>query len=311
MSELGPAVPANWYLLGKASQLSSGVLIPVAIGQREIVVWRGRQSSATVAFAAHCAHMGCHLAHGDVVGNRLRCGLHHRLIAEDGSFDADGSSSLRQPTLPAIEFLGGLWVGLGEEACRPSLDALGVESYPRCYAGEHHFPLPWQALVANGFDSEHLSSVHERKLLEPPTLRQVRDGGIELRYRTRPTGRSMADRVTNWLAPDGVQGWIAAHNGSLMLVRGQLGRHRSFILMSFVPGKANDTIVRAIVGVERAKDTWGSIQTRVAARLFKAFLYKDLKVLEQLEWHEPSEAISLGDRFTRQLCDYFRGLPDG
>lgn len=309
MSDLGPAVPANWYLLGRARDLRKGAVAAHTIGGREMVVWRGREHGGASAFAPHCAHMGCHLARSTVVGDQLRCGLHHRLINADGTFGSGGASELRQASLPLAEYCGGLWVRLGDGDAVPPLDGLGVEGFAACYAGQHDFPLPWQALVANGFDCEHLASVHERRLVAPPTLAPVGEGGMMLRYHTRPIGRGIADRITARIGPDGVHGEIASRNGSLILVRSRLGERRSFILLSFVPTTDGGTSVRGIVGVERAAGPWTSLQARIAARLFKAFLYKDLAVLEGLAWHEPSREDSIGDRFTRQLCDYFRGLP--
>lgn len=308
MTGLGPQTPANWYLLGKASALRVGDLASHSIGGRGIVVWRGRESGRIAAFDAQCAHMGCHLARGDVIGDKLRCGLHHRLIAADGSFGQPTDEGLRQPTLSVREYCGGLWAFCGAAAQRYDLDEFGLADFPSCYAGQYEFPLSWQALVANGFDAEHLASVHERRLLDAPTLDLVGEGGIELAYRTKPTGRGLADRITGWLGPDGVHGRIAARNGSIMLVRSRLGSRRSFILMSFAPTRAGGTMVRAIVGMEGAKSIARTIQARLAAHLFKAFLFKDLQVLEDLEWHEPQFEHSLGDRFTRRLCAYFREL---
>jgi len=313
MTSLGPAVPANWYLLGPARALKSGALQIHALGARELVVWRAKESGQPAAFAAHCAHMGCHLGRGEVVGERLRCGLHHRMIGIDGSFGSagTGSNGLKQPVLPLAEYCGGLWVRLGDGDAVNSLDRLGLADYAACYAGEHHFPLPWQVLVANGFDCEHLASVHERKLVAPPTLEREGAGRIVLHYHTRPIGRGIADRVTARLGPDGVHGEITCQGGSMMLVRSRLGERRSFILLSFVPTADGGTRVRGIVGTERPPGLVTGLQARIAARLFKAFLYKDLAVLEGLEWHEPASEDTIGDRFTRQLCDYFRGLPDG
>lgn len=305
MTNLGPEVPANWYLLGSTSDLARGGLQAHTIGARQVVVWRGQESGTVSAFAAHCAHMGCHLARGQVVGDRLRCGLHHRMISADGSF---GAAGLLQATLPVAEYCGGLWVRIGGAAV-PPLDDLGLDGYAACYAGEHHFPLPWQVLVANGFDSEHLASVHERRLLAPPTLERTGAAGIVLRYHTRPIGRGLADRITRLIGPDGVHGEITSRNGALMLVRSRVGKRRNFILLSFVPTASGGTCVRGIVGTEEPSSLWPRLQARLAARLFKAFLYKDLAVLEGLAWHEPARDDSLGDRFTRELCDFFRGLP--
>jgi hypothetical protein len=81
--------------------------------------------------------------------------------------------------------------------------------------------------------------------------------------------------------------------------------------LSFVPTESGGTNVRGIVGIERPDGLWTGLQARIAARLFKAFLYKDLAVLEGLRWHEPEREDSLGDRYTRQLCDFFRSLPHG
>lgn len=310
MTALGPATPANWYLLGKASALGPGVIASHTIGHHSLAVWRGYDTRSTTAFAAHCAHMGCHLGRGDVVGDRLRCGLHHRLIDADGSFGQTGHNALRQRVYRTREYCGGLWVEAGDQGQAPPLDELGLEEFPHCYAGEYAFPLSWQALVANGFDAEHLASVHERELLEPPTLERTGCYGVELHYLTKPVGKGLADRVTKWIGPDGVHGRIAACNGSMMLVRSKVGNCRSFILMSFVPDAIGGTVVRAIVGMERARSSWSSLQTRIAAHLFKAFLFKDLQVLKDLEWHEPEFEHSLGDTFTRRLCDYFRELPD-
>jgi aminopyrrolnitrin oxygenase len=309
MSDLGPAVPANWYLLGRARDLRKGAVTAHTIGGREIVVWRGANNGTPAAFAAHCAHMGCHLARGAVLGDRLRCGLHHRLIDAEGAFG--GEAGLRQPTLMLSEYCGGLWVRLGDAADVPPLTILGLDDFAACYAGEHRFPLSWQALVANGFDCEHLASVHERRLMAQPTLEPAGVTGMVLRYHTRPMGRGLADRITARIGPEGVHGEITCGNGTMMLVSSRVGERRSFILLSFVPTAAGGTCVRGIAGIERASGLWAGLQARFAARLFKAFLYKDLAVLEGLQWHEPERDDTLGDRYTRQLCDFFRGLPHG
>lgn len=304
VSALGPGLPANWYLLGPAPR--PGRIATHRIGERELVVWRGRDGGAPVAMQAHCAHMGCHLGRATVQGGKLRCPLHFRLIGADGAFSA--SARLHQPTLPLREYLGGLFVWLGNPAAATDLGDLGLAGNAACHAGEHRFDLPWQWLVANGLDIEHLSAVHDRRLLEPPTLERTAYA-LAIGYRTTPTARGLSDRIMRRLAPDGIRGRIRALSGTMMLVESQVGRRKTFILLSFLPQPGGGTLIRGIVGVKGAPTLPRRLAAQAARLLFRAFLNKDLGVLDGIAWHEPAHADSLGDRFTRETCDWFRGLP--
>lgn len=250
--------------------------------------------------------MGCHLGKASVRGDALRCPLHFRRIGADGAFSAH--PALRQPTLPLREYLGGLFVWIGDPAARTDLAALGLDGDTACHAGEHTFDLPWQWLVANGLDIEHLSAVHDRRLLDPPTLERTAHA-LAIGYRTTPTARTLSDRIMRHLAPDGIRGNIRALSGTMMLVESRVGGRRTFILLSFLPQSGGGTLIRGIVGVRGAPTLPRRLAAHAARLLFRAFLNKDLGVLDGIDWHEPAHADSLGDRFTRQVCDWFRALP--
>jgi aminopyrrolnitrin oxygenase len=303
---LAPAVPNNWYLLSPSQQLKSGHIQSHDIGGHRLVLYRGLSTGKPIAMAAHCAHMGCHLSSGAVLGDDLRCGLHFRKIGADGMFGRD--SQLRQKVYQVAEYQGGVFAYLGPETEPPKLETLGIDDCTTSYAGMHAFPLPWQALVANGFDAEHLASVHDRKLREDPTLEIVSPREIRLRYVTQPSLRTLSDRVIGWLAKDGVHGTIRALGGSLMLVESRVGKRATFILLSFVPDSTGGTSIRGLAGVRGKPNLRNRLYARIAAVLFRSFLNKDLAVLERLEWHEPARLESLGDGFTRRLCDHFRSL---
>jgi hypothetical protein len=243
-----------------------------------------------------------------VLGDRLRCGLHHRLIDPDGVFAGREGSGLKQGSHPVSEYMGGLFVYVGGDPDEAPLAALGLAGNACCYAGEHRFPLPWQSLVANGFDIEHLASVHDRALQEAPTIERRSDQEFQLQYLTRPTANRLSDRVMNSLAKEGIHGSIRCLSGTMMLVESRVGRRETFILMSFCPESSGGTVIRGLVGVKGRPNLFNQIGARIARFLFKAFLHKDLHVLEGLKWHEPSDDQSLGDRSTRQLCAYFRSL---
>ena len=308
MTALGPALPANWYLLGPSSGLKPGSVRSFDIGGTPIVLWR-TASGLAQAFGGHCVHMGCHLGGARVMGDALRCPLHHRMIGADGAFRPGGEAALTQPVFTVREHLSCLFIAMGAVGSERPVE-IDRTVFATRYAGEHVFPLDWQVLVANGFDVEHLASVHERRLVETPDLTELGQNRIRLRYRTRPTGTSLGDRVIGWLAPDGVRGTITCFSGTTMLVESALGRWQSFILLSFVPGSDGSTTIRGIVGVKAPSRWWGWLAAGIASLLFKSFLAKDLGVLDKLQWHEPAPSLALGDRLTRQLCDYFRALAD-
>lgn len=307
---LGPELPRNWYLLAPSTALPRGAILSQSIGDRSIVVYRGRDDPRPVALAGHCAHMGCHLGKATVVGDSLRCGLHHRLIDSNGRFAKDRVGDLRQQTYPAADFMGGLFVHLGNPTEVRPLAELGIGENASCYAGEHGFPLGWQALVANGLDVEHLSAVHDRTLQAEPSIDHPSDDEIRLRYVTQPSATKVADRVIGWLARDGVHGSIRCISGTMMLVESRVGRRETFILMSFCPDETGGTRIRGIVGMKGKPTLGNQLSARVARALFKAFLYKDLDVLEGLRWHEPAHEHTFGDRAMRQVATFFRQLPN-
>jgi hypothetical protein len=205
--------------------------------------------------------------------------------------------------------MGGVFVFLGDPGTALDLTELALEGSASCYAGEYRFALPWQWLVANGLDIEHLSSVHDRRLLEPATLTRENDRTLCVRYLTSPTAKKLSDRIMTWVAPEGIHGCIRSLSGSMLLIETRIGSREPFILMSFVPQDDGGTLVRGIVGIKGRPGLMNKLSVRVARALFKAFLYKDLGVLEKMQWHEPSQIDGPGDTFTRQSCAFFRELP--
>ena len=313
---VGPACPRNWYLLAQARELERGAILTRSLGAIEVVLFRGRDNGRIVAFAAHCAHAGCHLQHGKVVGDALRCALHHRVIRADGKFVAkDGGvlASSPQTCFPVAERFGCIFVFAGASATFelpvPEIGAAGLIATRSLPA--QSFPLTWSTLISNGMDIDHLQAVHDRAMREPPTLRQIDAHRLRLDYCAAVTGRHLSDHVMKWIANDEIRTSITCIGGSMMLVESRVGRRRTFVLLSMCPDAQAGSTVRAVVGVAGAPDRLGTqIAVRLAAWLFHAFLQKDVGILQQMDWHEPEVELTQGDGLTRRLCDFFRSLPD-
>src|SRR5688572_11508185 len=107
------AVPA-WHLAGRSAELRRGRTLASTFLGNEVALFR-TESGVAHALSAHCSHAGTHLSHGTVVGERLRCPMHH--------WDYDGEGICRQiparhaiperacqQAYPLAERLGGLFL---------------------------------------------------------------------------------------------------------------------------------------------------------------------------------------------------------
>jgi len=312
---VGPACPQNWYLVARSAELSRGAILTRALGRIEIVLFRGQDSGRLSAFAALCAHAGCHLRHGTVVGDNLRCALHHRVITPDGTFtgkDGGPVAGMAQFSLPVVERFGCIFVFAGREATfdlpMPDICARGpvtTRTLP-----SQTFALPWSTLTSNGMDVDHLQAVHDRKLREPPTFERMDAHRVKLSYRARVTGDHLSDHVMKWLSNDEIRTSITCVAGSMMLVESEVGRRSTFVILSMCPAGSAGSAIRAVVGVPSAPNqATAKISATLAAWLFHAFLKKDVGILQQMEWHEPSVETTPGDALMRRLCQFFRALP--
>jgi nitrite reductase/ring-hydroxylating ferredoxin subunit len=313
---VGPACPQNWYLVARSAELTPGAILSRTLGDTDIVLYRGHDSGRVVALAAHCAHAGCHLGHGTVIGDRLRCALHHRAIDCDGTFRSKDGAALATPPqscLPATERFGCIFVFAGAHA------AFDLPTPAICKAGSvatralppQAFPLPWSTLISNGMDIDHLQAVHDRRLKEPPTFQRIAEHSVRLSYRARVTGSHLSDHMMKWISGDDISTSITCIGGSMMLVESEVGKRRSFVILSMCPAGRAGTAIRAVVGVAGAPDAiMPGIFAHIAAWLFLAFLQKDVGILRQMDWHEPAVEITQGDGLMVKLCNFFRGLQD-
>ena len=314
MRTVGPDCPQNWYLVAQSNELARGEIITRLLGAQEIVLYRGRYGGQVAAFAAHCAHAGCHLQHGEVVNDHLRCALHHRVIRADGHFITPDGGELPVATqlrFPVTERHGCIFVFAGADATFelpvPDLCLHGTATTRGLPT--QTFPLAWSTLIANGMDIDHLQSVHDRKLRQEPTFQRTGPHSVRLDYSSRVTGRHLSDRIMKWISSDRIDTSITCIGGSMMLVESAVGSHRTFVLLSMCPSGGGTTI-RALAGVAGSPDRLTArLAARLAAWLFHAFLKKDVGILHQMNWHEPHSAITVGDTLTQRLCQFFRGLP--
>ena len=305
-----PALLRSWYAVGPSEALRPGQVREWKLGPRELVLFRSTTGRAQ-ALAAHCAHMGAHLARGTVVGEHLRCPLHHWRFdggglcrAAPGCPEAVGSP--RQRAFPVVERYGTLFVFNGPvslfsppEVGEPGLVwRAGPDMTVRC---------GWLPLVANAFDLEHLRTVHHRELREPPVLERLDPFTLRLRYRSRVLGTGASDRLMKALSGDHIRVTITLHGGTLLSVESDLGRTRGALVVGLRPSPEGvSTSLAFAVSPGRIPGLTGP-RLAMARWLYTSFLRRDLSVLDGMRLHPAGAAA---DPVLRQLLDFAAQLPE-
>lgn len=198
-THLSPAelpVPTGWFALALGRDLPSGHVIPVRVGDQDLVAWRDEQGTARVA-DAWCPHLGAHLGYeGRVVGESLVCSFHGFTFGADGSCLATGYGGRVPPRArlsmwPSAEVDG---VVLGYHApdrqppswTVPPAEATGWTAIRwRAFTFTGH-PLE---ITENSVDVGHLSFVHGYNAVRELSPAQAEGPVLTARYAMTRTGR--------------------------------------------------------------------------------------------------------------------------
>jgi len=241
-----PAHPASWYRFGSLSELRRGPLTKSLL-DRELVAFR-TASGRVVVLDARCPHLAADLGRGDVVGENLRCPYHQWQFRGDGR--CRHAPGLDTPPAYAsvrsypVEVRHGSVFFFNDRTPRfalpffPGLDPADFASAtPFSFVAE----ASWIMMTAQGFDTQHFESVHDRRLLAPPRLDAPHPCARRNRYHAEIAGRSVADRLLRILAGRTVEVTITNWAGTVFLVQAEFSRACSRFLVAYRSLNARQT----------------------------------------------------------------------
>ena len=173
--------PESWYPLCHSKDLKVRTPKLIDAFGGKLILFRDEEG-LPVAVSSYCPHMGTDLSKASVIDGQLRCPFHHRTYGRGGkclkvpglqeSFEID--KTFNPPGLksyPTIEKFGLIFMYLGQT---PLFD---FPSFPRLdgeaaysFALRKDLRTPYSSLVFNGFDTHHLTCIHNREILAPPVL---------------------------------------------------------------------------------------------------------------------------------------------
>jgi aminopyrrolnitrin oxygenase len=271
-------IPQSWYLLCRSRDLASGRILSRELLGHQVVIFRAA-SGAIVAMDARCAHMGAHLGRGAVIGDRVRCALHHWTCDAAGVCRPPrGSLRRSQRVYPTIERYGAVFMFAGSEPRFEFPSLSSPDERPlRVIAGRARaIDTSWGSIATNAFDVGHMQAVHARAMRAEPELTLRGSDGLQMRYVSRVTGSAFSDRLMRWLSNDAIRATISCWGGTVVIVRSQVGALDTRLMLCATPTSAG-VEVTPFFGVSR---TWFGIGDALTVRLtrwlFTAFLTRDL-----------------------------------
>lgn len=288
--------------------LKRGAIRRFPLGEHDLVLFRGRDDGIAHALPAHCEHQGVDLGHGRVVGDRLRCPLHHweysnRCERIPGSFAAPRSMA----RFHAAERYGMLFVFLGGEPAYP-LPKFSVDDETLHFrAGSTvEIECPWYVPIANAFDMTHLETVHRRRLTSMPSIDVPDRMTFKVAYTTSVTGSGWSDRAMRALSGDDIHVDITCSGGAIIMVEASVRHRCSYLMVSLRPTRHGVSFL-PLFGVPR-KTIGHHLHARIAAALFTAFLGRDVEALGGI--HFPDGYLDNRDPTINACYQYLCALPE-
>lgn len=299
-----PAQPNSWFLVGRVDDLRRGPR-GVELPDRRLVAFRTASGRVGV-LDARCAHLGADLSAGDVCGESLRCPFHSWLYDANGRCtgipSGDPPEFARQRAYPVVVRHGLVFAFPAERPTfpLPFFDGESPDDYVAARPIHFTAECDWTLIGANGFDCQHLAPVHGRELTGNATVDCPHPFARRIRYRTRVTGTTAADRLLRWLVGHTVAVSITSWAGGIMVVTADFRRAASRMIFSVRPlgGRAQF----AMVAYAR-RGPLGLLSLPVRRRLSRAFIDGDLGKLRGARF-SPHSLVAAD----RPLAEYYDWL---
>jgi aminopyrrolnitrin oxygenase len=292
-----------------SGELRRGAVRRFELGGERIVVFRGRDTGAVHALPGYCEHQGVDLGHGAVVGDRLRCPLHHweytdRCERIPGRTAAPASFA----RYAAAERFGMVFVHLGATP-EYSIPEFSIDERELTFhAGKAvSIECPWYVPVANAFDMTHLRTVHRRELTSDVDISYPDPMTFLVRYTTAVIGSGWSDRIMRALSGNQIRVKVTCSGGALVMVESTIRRWRGYLMVCLRPTSGGVSIL-PLFGVPRTKTGLHALQVRLSAALFTAFLSRDVQALSGIRF--PAGYVDRHDPAINACYRYLCGLPE-
>lgn len=303
-----PSLVRGWYMVCASAAVRRGAIARFDLGGERLVLFRGRENGRVHALPGFCEHQGVDLTGGSVVGDRLRCPLHHWEYTDRCAKIPGRATPLSsKPRYAIAERFGMIFVHLGAE---PSYELPGFSVNDDALAFRAGKPVtidcPWYVPVANAYDMTHLQTVHRRVLTSEVELSHPDPMTFVIRYTTGVTGNGWSDRIMRALSGNDIRVKVTCSGGSLLLVESSIRRWRGYLMVCLRP-TATGVSILPLFGVPRSKTGLHVPAVRLSAALFTDFLMRDVRALSGIRF--PAGFEDVNDPVINACYRHICGLP--
>ena len=256
-----PHLLAQWFAVGRSSDIVPGQLAARRLLGRDVVLWRS--GAGIHCWHDLCIHRGAKLSLGKVSNCRVVCPYHAWEYSSDGQCvripshpDQPPPAKARAQVYHARERYGLVWVSVGEPAGDVPTFVFGDDPAFRLMpAGPYVFRAQGPRVVENFLDVAHLGFVHAG-LLGDPQHGEIEDYEVEAGphgpearsiriWQPDPDGTGKASLVSYhyWVSGPLTAGLMKAH-----------GERRFGLLMQVVPLDAESSAAHLVIAMDYAHD---------------------------------------------------------
>lgn len=162
-----PALLNDWHVIGFDRDFDRGVLYPVRLLGRDLVVWRSESGELHV-WEDLCVHRGARLSKGSICDNEVICPYHGWRYNESGSCTLIPAAPDEKPMSKARAFphraavrYGFVWTCLGDPTTDiPRFDQWHDDAFVTVLAGPYEFNANGFRSLENFLDISHFPFVH-------------------------------------------------------------------------------------------------------------------------------------------------------
>lgn len=294
-------VTEGWYVLARSKSLRRGAILTVAVGDKEVVVYR-RHDGIAGALDAACGHLGAHMGRGTLTPDGVQCAYHGWCWGPDGACTAtphhEKAPGRRMRAYDTEERVGLVWAWLGRSrAAYPPPDAGAPSSWRALVLRPQIVKAHPHLVLGNGFDLGHLAPAHGFALDGDPS---VKVDGARMEMTAAGTLPRVGSLRLSGLGGKRFESAYTTLGGSATLV--DVRAPIEFrVLFTGRPDENGHTRAQTVLFAPRRRDF-----PRAFALLWTTTL-QDIRIMESLDAFHP--AFDASDEVLATYAKLVEGLP--